>query len=175
MSLRQYAAEYVLCHLSDVQDIQSIQQSFKRQIGPLLITLLTDSCAFDALFWPSDLKSNRRLWEGNEKKEIRKARVSWVYSNQGVEQVARWLADTTVASAIFDEPGKLLLGAMKAPDANLHEALLSTWAKHMARHLFCQINQSNRVLVAATTFLKSYLIRVCPPYFLERLDEIARQ
>ncbi|EXK25426.1 hypothetical protein FOMG_17911 [Fusarium oxysporum f. sp. melonis 26406] len=159
-SLRRYAARYVLRHLSDVPDIEPIKQSFKTQIGPLLIKLLTDSCAFDALFWPSDLKSNRQLWEKNEGKEILNARVSWVYSNQGVKQIARWLTDKAVASSILDKPGKRLLDAMEAPDANLYKALLSDWAKHMACHLFCHINLSNRVRIAAITFLKSYLIQV---------------
>lgn len=101
-----------------------------------------------------------KTWRSGEQVYLREARSEWLYSTAGVNQILRWFNDPVVARSITSEVGKSFLEAVKAPNANLHEAVLSRAAKIMADHLFRRIEFTRREFLAACCFLRGYLSRV---------------
>ena len=114
----------------------------------------------DSLFWPFDTNVSMKTWNGGEQKYLREARAEWLYSNEGTREILRWFEDPVVARSITSEVGKEFMEAVKAPDANLHQVILSRAAKNMADHLFRRVEFTKREFLAACCFLRGYLSRV---------------
>ncbi|KAH9988834.1 hypothetical protein F4779DRAFT_267706 [Xylariaceae sp. FL0662B] len=160
-SLRQYAMYWLLDHLTEV-DLSAADRALKARVGPLLVKLFTDPCGIDSMFWPFDLNVSMGTWNEDEYVNLLEARCEWVYSVNGVQEVSRWLHDSSVTKYIVDEPGRSLVEAIKAPSANLHGAVLSYAAKNIADHLFHRVEFTLRQFLSACCFLRGYLSRLDP-------------
>lgn len=157
--LRYYAVYWILDHLEAVE-LSLADRELKAEVGPLLVKLFTEEVGIDSLFWSFDTNVSMKTWRSGEQVYLREARSEWLYSTAGVNQILRWFNDPVVARSITSEVGKSFLEAVKAPNANLHEAVLSRAAKIMADHLFRRIEFTRREFLAACCFLRGYLSRV---------------
>ncbi len=157
--LRYYATYWLLDHLKEVE-LSLADRELKAEAGPLLVRLFTEEVGIDSLFWPFDLGVSMKTWRGGEQIYLREARAEWVYSNEGVRELLRWFNDPVVSRSITSEVGKSFMAAVKAPNANLHEAVLSYASKAIANHLFRRIQFTRREFLAACCFLRGYLSRV---------------
>ncbi|XXG96062.1 hypothetical protein Hte_002339 [Hypoxylon texense] len=160
-SLREYAGFWLMDHLEKV-DLSAADRDLKARVGPLLVKLFTEECGIDSMFWPFDLNVSLKTWDQGEYALLREIRGEWVYSTAGVEQVSRWLHDSSVTKLIDAEPGVSFVSAVKAASANLHEAVLSTAAKTMAQHLFHRIDFTPRHFWSGCMFIRGYLSRLNP-------------
>ncbi|KAI2626925.1 hypothetical protein GGS26DRAFT_144955 [Hypomontagnella submonticulosa] len=158
--LRQYAIYWLLEHLKAV-DLSAADRELKAQVGPLLVKLLTEECGVDSMFWPFDLDVSMKTWDLDEYLVTRSARCEWVYSTSGVQEISRWLHDSSVTKYIEDEPGISFVKAVKA-SSNLHREVLSHAAKHIAHHLFRRVEFLPRQFLCACWFLRGYLSRINP-------------
>ncbi|KAI0973487.1 hypothetical protein F4678DRAFT_426890, partial [Xylaria arbuscula] len=158
-ALRQYAMYWLLEHLEAV-DLSAADRTLKAQVGPLLVRLFTEDCAIDSLFWCFDVNVSMKTWEQGEATYLREARIEWLYSITGVREIKRWLNDSSVTKSITDEAHQNFVAAVKAPTANLHEAVLSRAAKRMATHLFIEVEFLKRHFLAAACFLRGYVARL---------------
>lgn len=171
--LQQYASFWLLDHLRDT-DLSAADRGFKAEIGPLLVRLLTEERGIDAMFWPHELYVSMKTWQAGENANLQEARGEWVYSAEGVKQVATWLKDSSVVKYVRDEPGLSFIEAAKANHANLHEVFLAPAAKHMAHHMFRRPEFTPRQFLSAARFIRGYLHRVgdrspsCKARFLTR-------
>ncbi|KAI1100326.1 hypothetical protein F4804DRAFT_348596 [Jackrogersella minutella] len=159
--LHRYAMYWLLDHLQEV-DLSAADRELKGEVGPLLVKLFTEECGVDSMFWPYDLNVSLSNWDWDEYIDLREARSEWLYSMSGVQEVSRWLRDSSVTKYITTEPGISLVEAVKSPSTNLHEALLSFAAKHMATHLFRRIEFTPRHFWCACWFIRGYLSRLNP-------------
>lgn len=158
-SLREYAGYWLMDHLEKV-DLSAADRDLKARVGPLLVKLFTDECGIDSMFWPFDLNVSLKTWDQGEYALLREIRGEWVYSMAGVEQVSRWLHDSSVTKHINTEPGVSFVSAVKVSSANLHEAVLSFAAKTMAHHLFRRMDFTPRHFWCGCMFIRGYLDRV---------------
>ncbi|KAK8091716.1 hypothetical protein PG997_002077 [Apiospora hydei] len=158
--LRDYAALHLLFHL-DAVDLSAadLSKDLKAEVGPLLVKLFTEECGIDALFWPFVVSMSIKTWKEGEGIILQETRGEWVYSAEGVRQVALWLKDSLVVKYV-DNAGQALIEAVKAPDANLHEAVLGRAAKHMAEHMFRRMGFTKQQFLAAAYFIRGYLGRL---------------
>ncbi|KAK8076248.1 hypothetical protein PG994_003520 [Apiospora phragmitis] len=158
--LREYAAFYLLFHL-DAVDLSAAELSkdLKAEVGPLLVKLFTENCGIDALFWPFVLNVSFKTWSEGEGRILQEARGEWVYSAEGVRQVALWLKDSLVVKHV-DKAGGALIEAVKDPESNLHEAVLGRAALRMADHMFRQVDFTKQHFLAAACFIRGYLDRL---------------
>ncbi|KAI0846413.1 hypothetical protein F5Y00DRAFT_145193 [Daldinia vernicosa] len=157
--LRQYAINWLFDHLKEV-DLSAADRGLKAQVGPLLVKLFTEECGIDSLFWPFELDVSNQTWEGDENIDLRYARIEWVYSTAGVQEVSRWLRDSSVTKLITsDHPAASFVTEVKS-SANLHKAVLSYAAKHLADHLFRRVEFLNRHFRCACCFIRGYLSRL---------------
>ncbi|KAK6957134.1 hypothetical protein Daesc_002419 [Daldinia eschscholtzii] len=157
--LRQYAVNWLFDHMKDV-DLSAADRELKAQVGPLLVKLFTDECGIDSLFWPFELDVSKQTWEDGEYIDIRDARIDWVYSTAGVQEVSRWLHDSSVTKRITsDHPAASFVAEVKA-STNLHKTVLSYAAKHLADHLFRRVEFLNRQFLCACCFIRGYLSRL---------------
>ncbi|KAH9907606.1 hypothetical protein F4778DRAFT_548298 [Xylariomycetidae sp. FL2044] len=168
--LRQYAMYWFLDHLKHV-DLSAADRELKAQVGPLLVKLLTEDCGIDSMFWPFDLNISAQRWSKGEYGYLHKSRAEWVYSMAGVQEISRWFHDSSVTRLIVGEPGESLVRAVKSPTGNLHEAVLSIAAKHMATHLFRTIEFLPRQFQSACFFIRGYLSRLDPKRSSEMKEE----
>ncbi|KAI1649310.1 uncharacterized protein F4817DRAFT_33587 [Daldinia loculata] len=158
-SLRQYGRNWLLDHLKEV-DLSAADRDLKAQVGPLLVKLFTEECGIDSLFWPFELGVSKQTWEDGENMDIRYTRIEWVYSTAGVQEVSRWLHDSSVTKRITsDHPGASFVAEVKS-SANLHKTVLSYAAKHLADHLFLRVEFLNRHFRCASCFIRGYLSRL---------------
>ncbi|KAI1772333.1 hypothetical protein F4818DRAFT_183578 [Hypoxylon cercidicola] len=160
-SLREYAGYWLLDHMEKV-DLSAADRDLKARVGPLLVKLFTDESGIDSMFWPFDLNVSLKTWDQGEYALLREVRGEWVYSMAGVEQVSRWLHDSSVTKHIDTEPGISLVSAVKTSSVNLHEAVLSTAAKTMAEHLFRRMDFTPRHFWCGCFFIRGYLHRLNP-------------
>ncbi|KAI0433793.1 hypothetical protein F5Y09DRAFT_298217 [Xylaria sp. FL1042] len=158
-ALHHYAMYWLLEHLQAV-DLSAADRTLKAQVGPLLVRLFTEDCGIDSLFWSFDANVSMKTWEQGEAVFLREARIEWLYSTAGVRELERWLNDSSVTKSIADEDHKNFVAAVKAPAANLHEAIFSHAARRMARHFFIEIEFLKRHFIAAACFLRGYLARL---------------
>ncbi|KAI2472939.1 hypothetical protein F4781DRAFT_294558 [Annulohypoxylon bovei var. microspora] len=159
--LRQYAMYWLLDHLQEV-DLSAADRELKAQVGPLLVKLFTEECGVDSMFWPYDLNVSLHTWDWDEYIDLRETRAEWLYSMSGVQEVSRWLRDSSVTKYINYEPGISFVEAVKASSTNLHKAVLSYAAKHMATHLFRRVDFTPRHFWCACWFIRGYLSRLNP-------------
>ncbi|KAI5918724.1 hypothetical protein F4810DRAFT_690771 [Camillea tinctor] len=157
--LRRYATWWLLDHLQEV-DLSVADPQLKSEVGPLLVKLFTTECGVDAMFWATDLNVSMKTWEQDEYTYLREARREWLHSTDGVRELLRWFRDTSVMRGIQDEVGMSFVAAIKAPDANLYQAVFSYAAKHMATHLFLRVEFLKRQFLSACCFLREYLWRL---------------
>ncbi|KAI1760247.1 hypothetical protein GGR53DRAFT_94768 [Hypoxylon sp. FL1150] len=160
-SLREYAGYWLFDHLDKV-DLSAADRDLKARVGLLLVKLFTDENGIDSMFWPFDLNVSLKTWDQGEYALLREIRGEWVYSMAGVEQVSRWLHDSSVTKYITSEPGLSFVSAVKASSANLHEAVLFTAAKTMAHHLFRRMDFTPRHFWCGCMFIRGYLHRLNP-------------
>ncbi|KAI1078789.1 hypothetical protein F5B20DRAFT_591105 [Whalleya microplaca] len=160
-NLRQYAMYWLLDHLTKV-DLSAADRDLKAQVGRLLVKLFTEECGIDSMFWPFNLNVSMGTWNEDEYVNLLEARCEWVYSMHGVQEISRWFHDSSVTKYIISEPGLSLVAAVKAPSANLHEAVLSHAAKNIADHLFHRVEFTLRQFLCACCFLRGYLSRLDP-------------
>ncbi|KAI0839945.1 hypothetical protein F5Y06DRAFT_18863 [Hypoxylon sp. FL0890] len=160
-NLRRYAMYWLLEHMQEV-DLSAADRELKAQVGPLLVKLFTEECGIDSMFWPFDLSVSINTWDWDEYIELREARCEWLYSMSGVQEISRWLHDSSVTKYIKDDPGASFVEAVKAPSANLHDVILSYAAKHMATHLFRRVEFLPRQFWCACWFIRGYLSRLNP-------------
>ncbi|KAK8123718.1 hypothetical protein PG999_003636 [Apiospora kogelbergensis] len=159
--LRHYAAFYLLDHLMAVDlSAAGLSKDLKAEVGPLLVEVLTKECGIDALFWPFVLNVSFKTWQEDEGNLLQEARGEWVYSLEGVQQVALWLRDSLVIKYVNDPLGKALIDAVKDPKVNLHEAVLGEAAKHMAIHMFRRVEFTKQQFLSAACFIRGYLDRL---------------
>ncbi|KAI3321313.1 hypothetical protein HD806DRAFT_503713 [Xylariaceae sp. AK1471] len=158
-ALRQYAMYWLLGHLQAV-DLSVADRELKGQVGPLLVRLFTDDVGIDSLFWPFDVNVSMKTWNQGEATNLRESRVEWVYSFAGVNEIARWFADSSVTKYITDDVGQNFVAAVKAPTSNLHQTILSHAARRMATHLFLRVEFLKRHFLAAFCFLQGFLARL---------------
>lgn len=159
VGLRDYALYWLQDHMKEV-DLSAADRDLKAQVGPLLVKLFTDECGIDSMFWPFDLNVSKKTWDEIEYPLLREARVEWLYSMWGVQEVSRWLQDSSVTRYITDEQDKSFVAAVKEAPANLHEIVLSYAAKHLAHHLFRRVEFTPRHFWSACWFIRGYLSRV---------------
>ncbi|KAI1204999.1 uncharacterized protein F4807DRAFT_297417 [Annulohypoxylon truncatum] len=159
--LRQYAMYWLLDHLQEV-DLSAADRELKAQIGPLLVKLFTEECGIDSMFWPFNLNVSLNTWDWDEYIDLRETRAEWLYSMSGVQEISRWLRDSSVTKYITHEPGISFVAAVKASSANLHRAILSYAARHMATHLFRRVEFTPRQFWCACWFIRGYLYRLNP-------------
>ncbi|KAI0394939.1 hypothetical protein F5Y17DRAFT_234248 [Xylariaceae sp. FL0594] len=157
--LHRYAIYWLFEHLEAV-DLSVADRELKAKVGPLLVRLFTEDTGIDSLFWLFDENVSMKTWELAEASYLREARVEWLYSAVGVQEIARWFNDSSVTKYISDEVGQKFVAAVKAPNANLHEAVLSHAARRMATHLFIRIEFLKRHFLTAASFLRGYLARL---------------
>ncbi|KAI1141311.1 hypothetical protein F5Y05DRAFT_256922 [Hypoxylon sp. FL0543] len=160
-NLRRYAMYWLMEHMQEV-DLSAADRELKAQVGPLLVKLFTEECGIDSMFWPFDLSVSISTWDEDEYIVSREARCEWLYSMSGVLQISRWLHDSSVTKYIKTGPGVSFVEAVKAPSANLHEAILTYAAKHMATHLFRRVEFLPRQFLCACWFIRGYLSRLNP-------------
>ncbi|KAK8022574.1 hypothetical protein PG993_013341 [Apiospora rasikravindrae] len=158
--LRDYAALHLLFHL-DAVDLSAadLSKDLKAEVGPLLVKLFTEESGIDALFWPVVVSMSFKTWSEDEGITLQETRGEWVYSAEGVRQVALWLKDSMVVKHV-DQAAEALIERVKAPDANLHEAVLGRAAKHMAEHMFRRAEFTKQQFLAAAYFIRGYLGRL---------------
>ncbi|KAK8015846.1 hypothetical protein PG991_008734 [Apiospora marii] len=157
--LRDYASFWLLDHLIAV-DLSAAERGLKVQVGPLLVKLLTEECGIDALFWPNFVSVSFKTWCEDEGANLQEARGEWVYSTEGVEQVALWLKDSMVVQDVRDEVGEAFIKAVKDPKINPHKAVLGRAAQEMARHMFCRAGFTKQQFLSAACFIRGYLDRL---------------
>ncbi|KAI0887806.1 uncharacterized protein GGS22DRAFT_154345 [Annulohypoxylon maeteangense] len=160
-SVRQYAMYWLLDHLQDV-DLSAADRELKAQIGPLLVKLFTEECGIDSMFWPFNLNVSLHTWDWDEYIDLRETRAEWLYSMSGVQEISRWLRDSSVTKYITHEPGLSFVEAAKSSSTNLHKVILSHAAKHMATHLFRRVEFTPRHFWCACWFIRGYLSRLNP-------------
>ncbi|KAK8006923.1 hypothetical protein PG989_000913 [Apiospora arundinis] len=159
--LRHYAAFYLLDHLMAVDlSAAELSKDLKAEVGPLLVNLLTKECGIDALFWPFVLNVTFKTWQEDEGILLQEARGEWVYSMEGVQQVALWLKDSLVVKYVDGKEGEALIEAVKDPKANLHELVLGRAAQHMATHMFRRGEFTKQQFLSAACFIRGYLDRL---------------
>ncbi|KAL7622040.1 hypothetical protein AAE478_007541 [Parahypoxylon ruwenzoriense] len=168
-NLRQYAVYWILDHLKEV-DLSAADRDLKAQVGPLLVKLFTSECGIDSMFWPFDLNVSIKTWDQDEYKTLREARSEWIYSMSGVQEISRWFHDSSVTKYITEEPGVSLVAAAKTPSANMHEAVFSYAAKHLAHHLFRRVEFTPRHFLCACWFIHGYLSRVSLKRLMLRVE-----
>ncbi|XDG05652.1 hypothetical protein ABKA04_005267 [Annulohypoxylon sp. FPYF3050] len=159
--LRQYAMYWLLDHLQDV-DLSAADRELKAQVGPLLVKLFTDECGIDSMFWPFNLNVSINTWDWDEYTDLRETRAEWLYSMSGVNEISRWLRDSSVTKYITHEPEVSFVNAVKASSTNLHKTILARAAKHMATHLFRRVEFTPRQFWCACWFIRGYLSRLNP-------------
>ncbi|KAI1153321.1 hypothetical protein F4825DRAFT_415644 [Nemania diffusa] len=158
-SLRQYAMFRLLEHLQAV-DLAIADRTLKGQVGPLLVRLFTEESGIDALFWCFDINVSNKTWEQGEALYLREARNEWVYSTAGVDEVLRWLKDSSVTKNIEGKKSEDFVAAVKASGTMLHMAVLSQAARRMATHIFIEVEFLKRQFLTGTRFLRGYLARL---------------
>ncbi|KAI1799920.1 hypothetical protein F4811DRAFT_69805 [Daldinia bambusicola] len=158
--LRQYAINWLYNHMKAV-DLSAADRELKAQAGPLLVKLFTEECGVDSLFWPFELDVSKQTWENDECRDIRQARIEWLYSTHGIQEVSLWLHDSAVTKRITSEPGASFVAEVKA-STNLHKTVFSFAAKHMADHLFRRVEFLPRQFLCACCFIRGYLSRIDP-------------
>ncbi|KAI1322872.1 hypothetical protein F5Y16DRAFT_385424 [Xylariaceae sp. FL0255] len=156
--LRYYAMYWLMEHMQEV-DLSAADREQKAQIGPLVVRLFTEDCGVDSLFWPFDLNVSAMTWEEGEESFLREARIEWVYSSSGVREISRWIQDSSVTRYITSDVGKHFVEGVKT-STNLHQAVLSSAARHIAKHLFLHIAFTKRHFLSGASFLRAYLIRL---------------
>ncbi|OTB03693.1 hypothetical protein M426DRAFT_12405 [Hypoxylon sp. CI-4A] len=159
--LRRYSMYWLLDHMQGV-DLSAADRELKAQVGPLLVKLFTEECGIDSMFWPYDLNVSINTWDEDEYTVLLEARAEWLYSTSGVQEISRWLHDSSVTKYIKEGPGLALVEAIKSPSTNLHEAIFSFAAKHMATHLFRRVEFTPRHFWCASWFIRGYLSRLNP-------------
>ncbi|RYP79874.1 hypothetical protein DL770_006479 [Monosporascus sp. CRB-9-2] len=171
--LRYYAMYWLLDHLTAVE-LSLADRELKAQAGPLLVRLFTEKAGIDSLFWPFDTNVSMKTWRSGELKFLREVRSEWLYSTEGVQELRRWFNDPVVARSVTSETGQAFLAGIKgAPNAKLHEAVLSYAARCMADHLFRRIEFTRRQFLSACCFIRGYLARLDPVRSSEMSDEAA--
>ncbi|CAJ2505515.1 Uu.00g129090.m01.CDS01 [Anthostomella pinea] len=159
--IRNYAMYYLLEHM-EVVDLSAANPELKSQVGPLLVKLFTEECGIESMFWSFDLNVSMKTWNRQEYLHLRRTRSEWVYTTIGVTEMLRWFHDSHVTKLINTEPGLSLVKALRTPNTNLHGALLSYAAKHLATHLFLRKEFLKRHFLSACCFIRGYLSRLDP-------------
>ncbi|KAI0386389.1 hypothetical protein F5Y04DRAFT_121540 [Hypomontagnella monticulosa] len=158
--LRRYAMYWLLEHLQDV-DLSAADRELKAQVGPLLVKLFTEECGIDSMFWLFESDVSMKTWDLGEYVYSSDVRNEWLYSTFGVQEISRWLHDSSVTKFIEDEPGLSFVKAAKT-SSNLHQEIFSRAAKQMAHHLFRRVEFLPRQFLCACWFLRGYLSRINP-------------
>ncbi|KAI1472733.1 uncharacterized protein F4812DRAFT_22975 [Daldinia caldariorum] len=167
--LRQYAINWLYSHMKGV-DLSAADRELKAQAGPLLVKLFTEECGIDSLFWPFELDVSKQTWEDDECRDIRQARIEWLYSTNGLREVSLWLHDSSVTKRITTDAGASFVAQVKA-STNLHKTVLSFAAKHMADHLFRGVEFLPRQFFCASCFIRGYLSRLDPERSSQMLND----
>ncbi|KAI2608023.1 hypothetical protein GGR54DRAFT_393194 [Hypoxylon sp. NC1633] len=156
--LRHYAVYWLLDHFQEV-DLSAADRDLKAQVGPLLVEVFTSECGVDSMFWPFDLNVSTKTWDEGEYALLSVARGDWLYSMSGVQEVSRWLHDSSVTKYVTSDSGMSFIKAVKE-SANLHEAVFSFAAKYIAHHLFRRTEFTPRQFRSACWFIRGYLSRL---------------
>jgi hypothetical protein len=163
--LHKMAIRSLLFHLKNA-DLSRAERRLKEQVGPMLVTVLTDGETIDRLFvpfqrpqfWSRGDADLQVLYEGN--------RIDWIYARSGTEAIARWLRDSAVTKYIVGEPGKAIVLGAKDESATEAAVILGHIAKRMAHHVFRgrmgALEDMHPERYVAMAILRGYLARVDP-------------
>lgn len=139
--LRSYAMNYFLHHLA-AADLALAEREWKSAVGPCLVKLFSDELSIDALVWIPDR---------DETVFSHRVRSAWIDSDQSVDEVLRWLRDSTVIFRIPDKARSWILHMASKPGD-----LLKPAAKRMAVH-WLQESSSVTLLRHAFFFILGFL------------------
>lgn len=165
--LLRYSREDLLWHMKQV-DLSAADRDLKMRAGPLLVRLLTGACGIESMFVPP--KSTGYIeYMNTERPGFTNVRVEWVYSTEGVREISRWFTDSSVTKAVQHGVALSFVNGVKeasqgqvagqASDINLHKAVLSHAATHLARLVYLG-RPTIRELQASCQFLRGYIMRV---------------
>jgi hypothetical protein len=157
--LRSYAVEWILDHMKAV-NLAVADQELKSRAGPMLLMLFTHEHGIDSMFWPHDLNISMKNWRETEYPILEISRSEWVYSLEGMREISRWFADSSVTKHISSGPSAELTALMKTQSADAYEAYMSHAAIRMAEHLFCAPEFTKRQFQSGCSFLRGFLARV---------------
>ncbi|PLB49788.1 hypothetical protein P170DRAFT_510250 [Aspergillus steynii IBT 23096] len=123
MRLLPYARKYLLKHLAAV-DLALADITCKSRVGSRLVQLFTEDSSID------------RLLDGDESTSSpavhRKVRDAWIYDDDSVDIVVRWLGDSAVVSGISDEQRQWVDALLQ--NKSFERDLLVAAARQMAVH-----------------------------------------
>jgi hypothetical protein len=148
----------VLYHLKKA-DLALADRHLKEQVGPLLVSLLTEDAHIDTMFIPrKDASEKERDDLGSSYEENRR---EWIYALSPVTDMSKWFKDSAAVKLVTSELGKAIIAGAKDSNTNVVELLLSPIAKRMAHLLFRGNGYRDRTQVySAAAILRGYLTRV---------------
>lgn len=159
-SLLRYAGQALIYHLTST-DLSLADRSYKSKVGRLLLKLFTEEYAIDSLFWLSEKNISQKTWLNGEHEWLKDIRTWWLYSFDGVEEIARWFKDRVAMRDVHDPDGKQFVSAFNTATAhNRHEVLLAPAAKHIASHLLRSDSFSTRECWTVVFFLNGFVSKV---------------
>ncbi|KAL6412441.1 putative neutral amino acid permease protein [Ilyonectria robusta] len=156
-SLIRLARRDLFYHLKKV-DLSAAETTLKSQVGPLLVSLLTEEVGVKTLFMPGPSTPFFDRLE-TEASELQDVRSEWLYSLDGVREVVRWLSDSAVTKLIHGDNAEAFVKSITGLDQNLHRVILSHAAKHLARQMFYNNIRKRLEIFCVCLFLRGYLMR----------------
>lgn len=148
--LRLYAGDYILYHLEQA-DPKTTDKNYKEDIERSLVKLLTDPNCIDSLFWTRAEHMSHQTWTETEGKWLMNNRKRWLYTPDGMTQLARWLKNSI--NQVAEE-------AEDKDSTYRHDKILRHAAERIAHHLFVGNAYTRREQLTAIHFLNGYVSRV---------------
>lgn len=162
--LRPYGGNFLLYHLKETK-LQKADEDLKKQVGPLLVKLLTEGHCIDALFWTRAEHMSQSAWEKSEGVWLKENRERWLYTSNGVTQMLKWFSDPSAVEDVDDLGNHLIKEFVEEENAGRrHEILLRVAAERLATHLFLGNVYTVREQRTAVYFLHGYVRRVRIPF-----------
>ncbi|GAB1197216.1 hypothetical protein APSETT444_006507 [Aspergillus pseudonomiae] len=149
MRLLPYARKYLISHLSAV-DLALADIACKRAVGIHLAKLFTEDSSIDILLHCAESVDDPTLRF--------KIRRYWLYSDDSVNTILRWLGDSAVTSEISDTTTRAWVAKVTS-GAKPDEDLMRPAAKRMAVH-FLQEPHSESFTKDAFLFIASFVNKI---------------
>ncbi|KAF7596498.1 hypothetical protein BBP40_001370 [Aspergillus hancockii] len=143
-----YARKHLIRHLSAV-DLALADITCKSAVGIRLVKLLTEASSIDALLHGDESLSDPAIRP--------KIRRYWLYTDDSVNSILRWLADSAVTSEIFEAARAWIAKVVSKSDPE--EDLLKPAAKTMAMH-FLQEPHSKSFTKDAFLFIAGFVNKI---------------
>lgn len=147
-SLLPYARSNLVHHLSAV-DLALADPECKSEVGTLLVMLFNDDSSINALLWSDESVNKPRIRQ--------QIRIDWLYNDDNVEVILRWLADSAVTAKISKESKTWIAGLTS--NRNLEEDLLRPAAMRMAT-IFLQEPHFRPLIRDAFLFVLGFINKV---------------